>query len=110
MKGVKCKYCTTYKDNKHTIYCHLQKCEIPSYKCDKNNCKFCTFEPEVYVVLGVGRCDLCPCVMTAPTPGVGCATDYYCKAANCKKIVGYVEWDSEIPPVPDWCPFRKIGD
>jgi hypothetical protein len=43
---------------------------------------------------------------TERTIGAGYAFDYLCKACGKRKIVGYVEWDSEIPPVPDWCPFR----
>ena len=48
------------------------------------------------------------------------AFDYYCKLtpnkvkcgvhtykiSDYKKIAGYVEWDSEMPNVPDWCPIR----
>jgi hypothetical protein len=41
-----------------------------------------------------------------PTKGAGCATDYYCILAN-KKIAGYVEWDREMPEVPEWCPIRS---
>lgn len=25
---------------------------------------------------------------------------------NNKKIAGYIEWDSEMPNVPNWCPLR----
>lgn len=53
------------------------------------------------------------------------AFDYYCKLTpdtikfkgkifnyknfgdnSYKKIAGYVEWDSEMPNVPEWCPIR----
>ena len=39
------------------------------------------------------------------TAGAGYAFDFFCKAADNRKITGYVEWESEIPPVPSWCPF-----
>lgn len=53
----------------------------------------------------IGRCDDCPFYYTDYTRGAGCADDYFCKAARGRKIAGYVEYASEIPPVPSWCPF-----
>lgn len=48
----------------------------------------------------------CPFVETQRTPNSGYAIDYFCKAAGGRKISGYVEWDSDMNPVPDWCPKR----
>jgi hypothetical protein len=48
----------------------------------------------------------CPMLGSEPTKGAGCATDYYCMLAN-KPIAGYVEWESEMPEVPEWCPLRS---
>ena len=31
--------------------------------------------------------------------------DYMCEKAN-RKIAGAVEWPSEIPEVPNWCPIK----
>lgn len=79
--------------------------------CSVIECRRCEqreFEPEVIVKVGVGRCDTCPYVHTEMTPRAGYALDYYCKATPSRKmIVGYVEYDHEIPEVPDWCPFRE---
>ena len=51
-------------------------------------------------------CSTCPLVETDRTQGAGFALDYFCKACDNKKIVGYVEWDGDMVPVPEWCPFR----
>jgi hypothetical protein len=50
-------------------------------------------------------------VKVSHTPGSGYASDYFCpkvkdKKGKPKKIMGYIEWDSEKKPVPDWCPIR----
>jgi hypothetical protein len=37
--------------------------------------------------------------------GAGYAMDYTCTLEG-KKIMGYIEWPSEIKPVPKWCPIR----
>lgn len=112
-KGVLCKYCVPYEDS-NNIYCKLKKCDTPGYKCDKGNCSDHQFAPAVFVSIGVGRCDECPCVKETRTPRAGFAFDYYCNACQTpdgpKKITGYIEYDSEMPPVPDWCPFRRVED
>lgn len=61
------------------------------------------------VWIEVKRCDDCPFHNTTRTIGAGYALDYHCGAtSDNKKIVGYVEWDSEIPKEPPkWCPFRE---
>ena len=113
-RGVLCKYCVPYKDS-NKIYCKLKKYDVEGYKCDKGHCSDHSFEPAAMVVIGVGRCDECPCVETTRTPEAGYAFDYWCKACRDeqdepRKITGYVEWDSEIPPVPGWCPFKIEED
>lgn len=57
------------------------------------------------ITIPVGRCDECPFHYTDYTRGAGCADDYFCKVAGDRKIAGYVEYASEIPPAPSWCPF-----
>lgn len=52
------------------------------------------------------NCSKCPLVHTVRTMGAGYAEDYHCSALGDKKIIGYVEWDSQLPPVPGWCPHR----
>ena len=49
----------------------------------------------------------CPFLEISRTQGAGYAEDFFCKANNSKKICGYVEWESDIPLVPDWCPFKN---
>jgi len=55
----------------------------------------------------------CPYAGTAGTRGAGFAQDYFCKLTPDPKsehgyriTSGYVEWDREINPVPNWCPLR----
>ena len=108
-RGVLCKYCTPYKDS-NKIFCHLKNCDVEGYKCDKGHCSCHSFEPAAMVVIGVGRCDECPCVKQTRTPRAGYAFDYYCNAMQTPSgpmcITTYVEYDFEMPPVPDWCPFK----
>lgn len=50
----------------------------------------------------------CPNATNDRTPGAGYAVDWFCTAAAKRMIVGYVEWDSELPKdgdFPDWCPL-----
>ena len=112
-RGVLCKHCVPYEDS-NKIYCKLKKCDIEGYKCDKGHCSSHSFEPAAMVVVGVGRCDECPCVKETRTPRAGFAFDYYCNACQTpsgpKQITTYIEYDSEMPPVPDWCPFKIKED
>lgn len=112
-QGVLCKYCTPHKDS-NKIFCHLKNCDVEGYECDKDHCSYHSFEPAAMVVVGVGRCDVCPYVKETRTPRAGFAFDYYCNACQTpegpRKITGYIEYDSEIPPVPDWCPFKIKED
>ncbi len=71
------------------------------------------------IILDIKNCSECPKVITRRTRGAGYAFDYLCgtckssfvnhmtgnKETIYKKIVGYVEYDSEIPDVPEWCPL-----
>ena len=47
----------------------------------------------------------CPFVTEKLTKGYGYAVDYMCALKNNKITSGYVEWDREINPIPDWCPI-----
>lgn len=111
-KGVLCQYCIPI-ENSNDIQCQKTGEIIPGYKCGVSVCENHKFKPEVVVTIDVGRCDECPFVTTERTPNAGFAFDYFCTACKnkytgkLKRITSYVEWDSEIPPVPDWCPFRK---
>lgn len=92
------------------IFCTKRKEFITwPHKCSKPECPDCHFPTVAVISINIGRCDECPFHYTKRTPGAGCADDYYCKATNGKKIVGYVEWESEIPSVPTWCPFYIKG-
>ena len=55
----------------------------------------------------IEKCWDCPkCISErTPTPdSFEMAHDYYCSINN-KEIMSYVERDSEMPKVPDWCPL-----
>ena len=112
-REVLCKHCVPYEDS-NKIYCKLKKCDIERYECDKGHCSNHSFETVAMVVVGVGRCDECPCVKETRTPRAGFAFDYYCNACQTpsgpKQITTYIEYDNEMPPVPDWCPFKIKGD
>ena len=56
----------------------------------------------------IEKCNKCPYVYTEPVltgDSWDHMEDYICTQNN-QKIAGCVEWPSEIPPVPDWCPTR----
>lgn len=71
------------------------------------------------IILDIKKCSECPKVITRRTLGAGYAFDYLCGACKSsftnymtgaqetiyKHIVSYVEYDDEIPDVPDWCPL-----
>jgi hypothetical protein len=65
---------------------------------------------EVVITVPVKKCDKCPFHKTERTAGAGYALDYFCGKIDNKEITGYVEWESEMPGVPEWCPFRKKGE
>lgn len=62
----------------------------------------------VTIKIPINRCDKCPFVVTERTPRSGYALDYFCNYnKDSKLITTYVEWDSDMVPIPDWCPFRN---
>lgn len=102
---VVCKY---RKDiDESNIFCEKTKENVKPYYCSKGHCKNCEFPTVAEIKISVGRCDQCPMSETSRTAGAGYALDYFCKAKKGKRIAYYIEYDAEIPPVPDWCPFRK---
>lgn len=107
--SVLCKYCLPNEEDEYTVFCTKLNKENKRYKCNSRDCKFHKFETQALVLIEVGRCDECPFVELIRTMGAGHAYDYYCKANKKfpKMIAYYVEYDSEIPPVPEWCPFKK---
>ena len=69
----------------------------------------------IAIALNILKCDStddklgikCPFLNTARTPQSGYAIDYFCGGTpENRKITGYVEWNRDVPEVPDWCPFR----
>lgn len=58
------------------------------------------------IILEIKDCRGCPNVRADRTQGAGYALDYFCASMDNKKICGYVEWESDMAPVPDWCPAR----
>lgn len=66
----------------------------------------------VRVYIDIDRCDGCPFVEVKRTMGAGYAHNYYCTAVKRvnNKLAGYVEYNSEIPTPPSWCPFRKENE
>lgn len=46
----------------------------------------------------------CPYCYVERTPGTGYAVDHFCRLTN-NKTSGYVEWESDINPVPNSCPL-----
>ena len=55
----------------------------------------------------IEKCWDCPKCKNRPTETADSfevATDYYCGVNN-EKIMGYVEYDWEMPFVPNWCPL-----
>lgn len=56
--------------------------------------------------LEINKCRSCPLVEIERTPKAGYAFDYFCSATSPMKLIAsYVEYPSEIPEVPDWCPI-----
>ena len=100
-----CKY---RKDiDESNIFCEKIKEQMKSCYCTQGHCKSCEFPTVAEIKISVGRCDQCPMCETNRTIGAGYALDYFCKAKNGERIAHYIEYDFEIPPVPEWCPFRK---
>ncbi len=98
--------CRFREENDGKIFCNKNKITIkhPS-DCSKSECKACEFPILAEVVVKVGRCDECPYCTTKRTMGAGYAFDYMCSIMKNKIITPYVEYMSELDPVPGWCPF-----
>jgi hypothetical protein len=59
------------------------------------------------VVITIDACNHgCPHCGEKLTKGFGYAMDFFCKLSDNKIVSGYVEWDSDLNPVPEWCPLR----
>lgn len=61
------------------------------------------------IILDINDCRDCLKCIEERTEGAGWAFDYSCSLekdddGNPKQIMGYVEYTSDIEPVPDWCP------
>jgi hypothetical protein len=72
---------------------------------------------EIKISLNLTKCRMgngvtCPYSDTERTHGAGFALDYLCKLVpennehGFRKTSGYVEWESDVNPVPEWCPLR----
>ena len=60
------------------------------------------------ICLEIDKCSQCPFHYTVPVDTGDSwdhMEDYMCSKGN-KKIAGAVEWPSEIPVVPEWCPIK----
>lgn len=54
-------------------------------------------------------CRECPFHTYGGSSPYGDAYDLYCENSKKPRIIQeYIEYESEVPPVPDWCPI-KIG-
>ena len=59
----------------------------------------------IQATMEIEKCNECPFHDTRRTPGAGYAIDYFCVLEKGKEIAGYIEWNSDLPYVPDWCPI-----
>ena len=109
MRGVLCKYNSNSEKKigfQNYVFCNLKNKWVPIYQCNKGQCREHEFNPVVSVTIPVGRCDECPYHYIHISPDIDSGDDYICKIAN-KVIASYIEFDSELPVVPEWCPFRS---
>lgn len=58
------------------------------------------------IQLEINNCTDCPKNYSVLTKGYGHAVDYKCSEMDGKTSSGYVEWNSDINPVPEWCPLK----
>ena len=58
----------------------------------------------IQLTLDIKKCTKCHFVESHRTKGAGFALDYFCTEKDNREIAGYVEWDSDMPLVPEWCP------
>ncbi len=52
-------------------------------------------------------CRTCPKCNKKLTKGYGYAMDYFCTLKDDRVTSGYVEWESDINPIPNWCPLKE---
>lgn len=70
---------------------------------------------KIQLIYDIDNCSRCPLHKTQPlvtSDPWEHASDYYC-GSNGKKIAGYIEWESDMPNIPSWCPHllkEKEGD
>jgi hypothetical protein len=70
---------------------------------------------KIQLIYDIDNCSRCPLHRTQPlitSDSWEHASDYYC-GSNGKKIAGYIEWESDMPNIPNWCPHllkEKEGD
>lgn len=70
---------------------------------------------KIQLIYDIDNCSHCPLHKTQPLVTADPwehASDYYC-GSNGEKIAGYIEWESEMPDIPNWCPHllrEKEGD
>jgi hypothetical protein len=58
-------------------------------------------------VKNIDNCTECFYVIDKPTPNTGFGVDYFCGLENNKLIMEYIEYSSEIKPIPKWCKFKS---
>lgn len=56
------------------------------------------------ITFEIEKCNQCPFHKTTPYYSWEYAVNYICEKAN-RQIAGYIEWDDELPEVPNWCPI-----
>ena len=70
---------------------------------------------KIQLIYDINNCSHCPLHRTQPlitSDSWEHASDYYCES-NGKKIAGYIEWESDMPNIPNCCPHllkEKEGD
>ncbi len=61
------------------------------------------------IALDIKDCRGCPHMRSERTEGAGYALDFHCRLTG-NLICGYVEYESEVKPVPDDCPIRIVEE
>lgn len=57
-----------------------------------------------FILLNLKDCRKCPHCGSKLTKGYGYAMDYFCLEYGDKISSGYVEWESDVNTIPEWCP------
>ena len=58
----------------------------------------------------VNKCNECPYHITKPQYTIDSwehPEGYFCSKKDNRPIAEYIEWESELPPIPEWCPFKN---